>query len=172
MAIDTLPKLPDSRHAFNRAGGLLRGRIAPRAWALALALSAGAAGAVVAAPERLLEPDQAFQPRVRFIPGELSRIEVAYQIAPGYYLYQGRFKVTAQPPLPLGALEEPAGLEVDDPFVGRTRIFRGGVSLSLPFMASAVPGEYRLHITAQGCAEERFCYRPFVQEARLRIPSP
>lgn len=172
MAVDAPVNVPDSRVAFNRAGGLLRGRIAARALALTLALSAAAAGAAPAVSENLLEPDQAFQPRARFVPGDMARIEVIYQIAPGYYLYQGRFKVTAQPALPLGELEEPPGLEIDDPFVGRTRIFRDGVSVRLPLVASAAPGEYRLRVSAQGCAEERFCYRPFVQEAWLRIPAP
>lgn len=172
MAVNAPTNVPDSRAAFNRAGGLLRGRIAGGAVTLALGVSAAVAGAAPTTTESLLEPDQAFQPRVQFVAGENAGIEVTYRIAPGYYLYRGRFKASAQPALPLGDLEEPTGVEIDDPFVGRTRIFRDEVSVRLPLIASAAPGEYRLRLTAQGCAEERFCYRPFAQEAWVRVPSP
>lgn len=122
--------------------------------------------------EALLEPDQAFRPSARFVAGEASRIEIAYRIASGYYLYRGRFRVTSQPPLPTGDLEQPTGEEIDDPFVGRVHIFRDSVSLSAPLMASVPRGTYRLRITAQGCAEERFCFRPFTQEVQVMVPAP
>jgi thiol:disulfide interchange protein DsbD len=122
--------------------------------------------------EALLEPDQAFRPSARFVAGEASRIEITYRIAPGYYLYRDRFRVAIQPQLPVGEVEQAPGEEIDDPFVGRVRIFRDSVALGLPLTASAPPGMYRLRITAQGCAEERFCYRPFVQEVQVRVPAP
>ena len=143
-----------------------RGVLASLAAAVAMAVLPAARG------EALLEPDQAFRPSARIVAGEASRIEIAYRIAPGYYLYRDRFRVASQPPLPTGDLEQPTGEEIDDPFVGRVRIFRESVSLTLPLMASVPPGTYRLRITAQGCAEERFCFRPFQQELQVVVPRP
>lgn len=117
--------------------------------------------------EALLEPDQAFRPAVRVVTGGFA---IAYEVAPGYYLYRDRIRVVTVPPLPLGDMEMPAGEAIDDPFVGPTRIFRHRVTILQPFTASPRPGSYRIRITAQGCAEERFCYRPFVQETVIEVP--
>lgn len=117
--------------------------------------------------DALLEPGQAFRPAVRLAAGGFA---IAYEVAPGYYLYRDRIRVVTVPPLPLGDLEMPEGEAIDDPFVGPTRIFRGSVTILQPFAASPRPGSYRIRITAQGCAEERFCYRPFVQEAAIEVP--
>lgn len=142
-------------------------RIGRAAAAVCLALAVQpAAGA-----EPLLEPDQAFRPSARLVAGDVARIEIGYRIAPGYYLYRDRFRFSAQPPLPLGDLVQPAGEEVDDAFVGRVRIFREAVTLELPLAASVPPGTYRIRLTAQGCAEDRFCFRPFVQEALVVVPA-
>lgn len=135
-----------------------------------LALAAGAATPLRAEP--LLEPDQAFRPAVRLVAGEAAHLAITYEVARGYYLYRDRFRVASVPPLPLGEAELPEGEAIDDPFVGPTRIFRQGVTIRLPFTASARPGPYRIRVTAQGCAEARFCYRPFVQELAVTIPAP
>lgn len=141
-----------------------RVRLATAVVGLALAMMPAARA------EPLLEPDQAFRPSARLVAGDAARIEVTYRIAPGYYLYRDRFRVSAQPPLPLAELTQPAGEEIDDPFVGRVRIFREVVTLEVPLAGSVPPGTYRLRLTAQGCAEDRFCFRPFVQEAAVVVP--
>ena len=168
VAVVVLTNLPDSPSAFNVASTSLRERLA--AWVLAALVACGAAP--LAHAEGLLEPDKAFRPTVRLSPGETARLTITYEVAPGYYLYRDRFRIATVPPLPLGELEMPAGEAIDDPFIGPTRIFRKGVTLSLPFTASPRPGTYRVRITAQGCAEERFCYRPFVQESLIDVPTP
>lgn len=163
-----LTNLPDSQSAFNVASALLRERLAV---GVLLALVAWGA-APLAKAQALLEPDQAFRPTVRLSPGETARVTITYEIAPGYYLYRDRFRIATVPPLPLGDVEMPPGEAINDPFIGPTRIFRQAVTLSLPFTASPRPGAYRVRITAQGCAEERFCYRPFVQESVIDVPAP
>jgi thiol:disulfide interchange protein DsbD len=124
-----------------------------------------------------LEADQAFRPSARLVagadtPSARHGIDVEYRIAPGYYLYRDRLRFEVLPATLLIAVPEfPAGHDMDDPFLGKTVIFRENVTIHLPFTASLVkPGLYRVRITAQGCAENRLCYAPFVQEIPLDIP--
>jgi thiol:disulfide interchange protein DsbD len=149
---------------------------------LAAALvSAFLAGPAAAAPaDEPLEPDAAFRPAGRLVAGEPSAnagserhgIDIEYRIAPGYYLYRSRLRFEVSPStLLVGPPEIPAGIEMDDPFIGKTAIFRDAVTIHLPFMVSvAKPGRYKVRITAQGCAEDRICYSPFPQEVIVNIP--
>ena len=152
------------------------------ALALALALAATIATVAVAAPaspDEPLDPDKAFQPSARLVAGdpaaaggERHGIDIDYRIAPGYYLYRSRLKFEVAPPtLLVGPPEMPPGIETDDPFLGKSAIFRDQVTIHLPFVVSAArPGRYKVRITAQGCAEERICYSPFPQEVVVNIP--
>lgn len=146
-------------------------------------LAACVAGAALAAPapsDEPLDPDKAFVPRARLVAGEPGAapgserhgIDIEYRIEPGYYLYRNRLKFELLPAAILtGAPEIPPGIEVDDPFLGKSAIFRDRVLIHIPFAVSvAKPGKYRVKITAQGCAEERICYSPFPQEVAVNIP--
>jgi thiol:disulfide interchange protein DsbD len=130
------------------------------------------------AADDLLEPDVAFVPSARFVFGEVAGserhgIDIDYRIASGYYLYRDRLRFEIVPPSVLiGAAEFPKAIEIDDPFVGKSSIFRENVTIHLPFAVSVVPaGRYRIRITAQGCAEDRFCYSPFKQDVEVIVPS-
>jgi len=147
--------------------------------ALAAACIAGAVQAAPALSDEPLEPDKAFVPRARLVAGEASAsgserhgIDIDYAIAPGYYLYRSRLRFQVTPPtLLIGSPELPPGIEVDDPFIGTSAIFRDRVTIHLPFVVSVVKsGKYRVKITAQGCAEGRICYAAFPQELEVNIP--
>ena len=148
------------------------------AFFLAATCLAGAAAAAPASADDPLDPDRAFRPSVRLVAGDPSSgsdrhgIDIEYRIEPGYYLYRNRLKFELSPATVLvGAPELPPGLEMDDPFLGKTAIFRDRVTIHLPFAVSvAKPGRYKLKITAQGCAEDRLCYSPFPQEVLVNIP--
>jgi thiol:disulfide interchange protein DsbD len=119
-----------------------------------------------------LEPERAFPVSAKVVTDRQARalgIDLRFAIGEGYYLYKERFRVEA-PGLPVGPLVLPAGMEKEDPFVGRSRIFRKATTLRLPFRAKPSPGEYELRVTAQGCAEERVCYAPFTQVVRVSVP--
>ena len=144
-------------------------------------LSACLAAAAAAAPsDEPLDPGKAFVPTARLVAGappagggsERHGIDVEYRIEPGYYLYRNRLRFELQPAtLLIGPPEMPPGIEVDDPFLGKSAIFRDRVTIHLPFAVSvAKPGRYRIKITAQGCAEDRICYSPFPQELVVNIP--
>lgn len=150
------------------------------ATALATLLAAGAAAAAAPADDEPLEPEKAFVPQATLAAGiaapggqpQRHGIDIEYRIAPGYYLYRDRLRFeVATSDLRVGPPEIPPGLEVDDPFLGKSAIFRDRVTIHLPFLVSAAPaGRYRVRITAQGCAEDRVCYSPFRQEVAVTIP--
>jgi thiol:disulfide interchange protein DsbD len=140
----------------------------------AVAFALGLPALAVPAGEPV-EPDRAFRPSATLqtgAPSSPAGIEVSYRVLPGYYLYRDRLRFEAIPPwLRLAAPVLPPGQEIDDPFIGKSRIFRDQVRILLPFgVGVAKPGQYRVRITAQGCAEERLCYAPFVQEVVVNIP--
>ena len=147
---------------------------------LAMALVVGAAFAAPASTDEPLDPDKAFRPQARLVVGERASargserhgIDVEYDIAPGYYLYRDRLRFEVAPPtLLIGPVEIPPGTLIDDPYFGKSAIFRGRVTIYLPFVVSvARSGKYRVKITAQGCAEGRICYAPFPQEVVVNIP--
>ena len=126
---------------------------------------AGALAAPIVADEPL-EPEVAFQLTARPV---AAGVELRFNVREGYYLYANRFRVEA-PGLPYAGLRIPEGIEKDDAFVGKSRILRGEAVLLMPFAAPTPPGEYDIRVTAQGCADQRVCYAPFSQTARVRIP--
>lgn len=140
----------------------------------ALALLALPAGAAVT--DEPLEADKAFRPSARLVAETAGSgrhgIDIGYRIAPDYYLYRDRMRFEVLPAtLLIASPEFPKGQEIEDPFLGKSVIYRDSVVIHLPFAASGVdPGQYRVRITAQGCAENRLCYAPFVQELPLDIP--
>ncbi len=144
-------------------------------WLIALACLVFPARAAVT--DEPLEADQAFRPTARLVAGTDTSstrhgIDIEYRISAGYYLYRDRLRFEVLPAtLLIAPAEFPKGLEVDDPFFGKSVIYREMTSIHLPFTASSVkPGQYKVRITAQGCAENRLCYAPFVQEVPLNIP--
>ena len=135
---------------------------------------AGVASAAVS--DEPLDPDDAFRASVRLAVGSPTKngrpgFTLTYRIAEGYYLYRDRFQVSIDPGnLKLDAPRLPRGLTKDDPFVGRSEIYRKGVTFHVPFSGKPIPGAYTLTVVAQGCMEDRICYAPFTQELRANIP--
>jgi thiol:disulfide interchange protein DsbD len=112
--------------------------------------SSATAGTVLAVPAtgQLLEPEHAFQPRIRR--KDAKTAEVKFDIAPGYYLYQGRIRVEGYSAAALSpptervtasqaskaagsvmAIRLPQGRFVDDPTFGHVEIFDRSVSFDV-----------------------------------------
>jgi thiol:disulfide interchange protein DsbD len=102
----------------------------------------------VPATGQLLEPERAFQPRIRR--KDAKTAEVKFDIAPGYYLYQGRIRVEGYSAAALSpptervtasqaskaagsvmAIRLPQGRFVDDPTFGHVEIFDRSVSFDV-----------------------------------------
>ena len=89
-------------------------------------------------------------------------VTLSWDIAPGYYLYRDRFKLSAADEnivAEFGAM--PNGEMKDDPEFGRVEIYRDQVAFNARINAGQEsPGEQQITVTYQGCAEDGICYPP------------
>jgi thiol:disulfide interchange protein DsbD len=129
------------------------------------------AGAIdTSATGDLLPVDDAFTMNARFDkPNELT---VAWQIAPGYYLYRDKLSFTTAGPIELGAANLPAGVAHTDDNFGAVDVFFDYVEAKVPF-ARASPNSVEIELTAgfQGCKEDSICYPPGEQSMSLVLPA-
>lgn len=134
---------------------------------LALWLPAWAAWAEV----DFLEPEEAFQLSVaNHSPTE---IDIHFQIAPEYYMYQERFAFAlSSDQAQLGNPEFPPAIVVYDPtFDQDMEVYKQQVTLRLPVEPApdtALPLPVELDITSQGCADAGLCYTPITQTVTLQ----
>ena len=103
-----------------------------------------------------LDPDQAFVLSVRVL--DARRLELAYKVAPGYYLYRERFKFSS-PDATLGEPQIPPGKKhYDTALEQNVETYHDGVIVVLP--VSAGGRSFTLNATHQGCADKGLCYPP------------
>jgi thiol:disulfide interchange protein DsbD len=117
-----------------------------------------------------LPVEQAFVLNARFDkPNELT---VAWQIAPGYYLYRDKLGVSATGRIDLGSPTSPKGVAHTDDNFGDVEVFYNYVELKVPF-ARASPDALDVGVTAtfQGCKENSICYPPGEQTMALVLPA-
>jgi thiol:disulfide interchange protein DsbD len=117
-----------------------------------------------------LEVDDAFAMNARF--DKANELTVAWQIAPGYYLYRDKLTVAATGRIDLGTPNLPAGVAHTDDSFGDVEIFRDYVEVKVPF-ARASPDEIEVELTAgfQGCKDASICYPPGEQVMALVLPA-
>ncbi|MGH8127051.1 MAG: protein-disulfide reductase DsbD [Gammaproteobacteria bacterium] len=134
----------------------------------ALVLLAACAGLAHASSHgRFLPPDQAFHLTSRGVSGG---VELHWQIADGYYLYQRQFKFKAQAGV-LGRVDFPSGTVKQDPNFGRVTVFHHQLTLKVPVTRLPTSGPVRLAVTYQGCAEAGLCYAPITRQVTVTVPS-
>ena len=124
-----------------------------------------------AAAEEFLPPEQAFRASVRAL--DSQTVEINFDIAPGYYLYRDKFRISAEPALlpPAGAPALPRGKQKHDENFGDVEVYYEQLSFRLPIKrdrSGALP--LTLLMTSQGCAEGGICYPP--QAHRLPVSLP
>ncbi len=98
-----------------------------------------------------------------------ERIEVRWQIAPGFYLYRHRTSVEPLGGFAAGELQIPAGKKDHDEFFGDVETYRGELKVSLPGTASA--DSVALRVKYQGCADIGVCYPPQTRTINVRLPA-
>jgi thiol:disulfide interchange protein DsbD len=117
-----------------------------------------------------LPVDEAFKPIL--IPVDGNKIEVTWQVAPGYYLYKDKISVRAlSDQVQLGALELPEGKLKYDEFFGESEVYFDDVFAPLT-IARATPEamELELELGYQGCAEGGLCYPPTKRTLSVTLP--
>lgn len=98
-----------------------------------------------------LSPEAAFSPRLSR--ADDGHADIAFTMAPGYYLYRDKLHVTVD--AVEKALELPPGKEKEDDTFGRVTVYTGALNLRVP-----LDGGRALSVRYQGCAEAGLCYPP------------
>ncbi len=129
---------------------------------LLLALSGG-----VGAAEDFLPPEEAFRFEARAV--DERTVEVAFEIAEGYYLYGEQFRFRADEDAAiLGAPQRPPGkIKYDETFQKDVETYRGRIAIRLP--VERAPAAFGLTVVSQGCADAGLCYPPMESKAQVRL---
>ena len=125
---------------------------------LAGALALFAVAGAQAQQGQFLPPDQAF--RLSVPAPSANAVQLRFDIAKGYYLYQERFHFVPQTPgVRLGAPDFPPAHRKFDPNLGHiVAHYRDQVVVPLPVQAA--PAKFALKVTYQGCSDQGLCYPP------------
>ena len=118
-------------------------------------------------PANLLPVDEAFKVSTKIMG---NKIELSFQSAKGYYLYQHRFSVVSKTnDISLGKFEFPSGEAKNDPLFGEVIIYHDTVAFSIPFKNPSLKTQILLEINYQGCADVGVCYPPEKKLITLEI---
>ena len=131
----------------------------------------------------LLEPTAAFKPQVR--QRDPFTAELKFDIAPGYYLYQGRIQVeeiqtNAKPVTsgkkgtvirPVLAQSPPAGKLIDDPTFGNVTVYENAVTIPLDLLRFGTSRDQtiQLAVISQGCSKAGVCFPAYEQRFSLNL---
>ena len=126
--------------------------------------------------DQFLPVDQAFQ--FDAAANGPDRVQLVWQIAPGYYLYKSRLKIAlddraaTSPPVQLGQLQLPTGDNKEDEYFGKQEVYHLNLVATLP-LARAAGGalELPLKVTYQGCADAGLCYPPETKRLVVSLPA-
>lgn len=119
-----------------------------------------------------LAPEEAFKLSMDGIStgDDGEQIQIRFDIADGYYLYQKKFSFTASSTdITLGDPDYPEALVIEDEYFGKSNIFRDTVEINLPAAASR-SSEFELTVGYQGCADIGLCYPPHTTALKVSLP--
>ncbi|MGZ4960064.1 MAG: protein-disulfide reductase DsbD, partial [Methylomonas sp.] len=107
----------------------------------------------------LLPPEQAFKLSASAVSAD--KVELAWDIADGYHLYQEKFKFQSQTEsVQLGQAEMPEGAIEHDATFGDVVVYRKQVKVGLPLLNKTNEAQIKLLVKYQGCADIGVCYPP------------
>jgi len=111
--------------------------------------------------DEFLPAEKAF--KISVDKNEQGKLIANWVIAPGYYLYQDRFKFETIPNIKkaLGKINYPKAKTKSDDILGTYQTYDKQLSLELPLQSPiSQEKELQLKITYQGCADAGLCYPP------------
>ncbi|MBF0264003.1 MAG: protein-disulfide reductase DsbD [Gammaproteobacteria bacterium] len=109
--------------------------------------------------DEFLPPEKAFQ--VEVAKNEQGKLVATWTIAPGYYLYQDKFKFETIPAVDnaFAAINFPPAKTKTDDILGTYKVYAKQVAIEIPLTAKIEnKKDLQLKITYQGCAEAGLCY--------------
>lgn len=132
--------------------------------------------AAQAAPDNFggafLPPMQAFRPSAEAISSD--RIQVRFDVQPGYYLYREKLGVDVTGLVPAGVQLTPGGLpkgiQKDDPNFGPIEIYQEPLNWPIQVNGGQRPMTMTLSIRYQGCASQGICYPPEIALFPITLP--
>lgn len=117
-----------------------------------------------------LSVEKAFAPAVTNISDE--QIEISFDIAKGYYLYESKFGFSANDAaVTIGAPIYPTALIHEDEFFGKSNIHRNKATIKLPITRSSDIRDIILSVEFQGCADVGLCYPPTTKPLSVQLPA-
>src|SRR5690606_13873662 len=103
-----------------------------------------------------LDPLDAFKASVRA--ADAHTVEVTFEVAPGYYLYDEQFAFTADGAT-IGTPQLPEGkVKYDETFQKDVETHRDVLRIAVP--VEQAPPRFTLAVNYQGCADKGLCYPP------------
>lgn len=132
-------------------------------WLFPLLLLLAALPASALDPNDLLPPEKAFAARLE---QQGQQLLVHVNIAPGYYLYRDRTRIVSEPAGVVGSPQLPAGDAKQDPYFGLQQVYHQRVTFTVPITATALPDNFTLLATIQGCADAGLCYPPYTHKLK------
>jgi len=121
--------------------------------------------------QEFLRPEEAFVLQLTVV--DPSRLQAAFKVAKGYYLYQNKIKFSsATPTVKFSALRFPTAEEKNDPYFGKMMVYHSPFNIQLPLLRAA-PEATQLKVQAeyQGCADDGICYPPVKKQLTLSLPA-
>ncbi|MBF0613751.1 MAG: hypothetical protein G8237_07780 [Magnetococcales bacterium] len=115
--------------------------------------------------EVFLDPTIAFRTQMQEL--NAQTIQLTFEIAPGYYLYRDKIRITLhEPPAGItpGTLEWPEPAKKTDKFFGEMMVYYDQAAIRIPVQgvtpANPIIGSLHWEVRFQGCAEAGLCYPP------------
>ena len=117
---------------------------------------------ILAPTDEFLLVTEAFQLQARMNGNQLV---LEWDIAPAYYLYEERFKLTASNGLPLTPRFSEGITKFDEFFAKDMTVFYDKAVLTIDLPADTAP--FNLLVESQGCADAGLCYPPYTDHLQV-----
>ncbi len=117
-----------------------------------------------------LPPYEAFSPLVSLLDGQT--FELAWQIAPGYYLYRHNITVVSRHAAVAApqVLPLPNGKAKFDEYFGETEVYYDSLIAEIPLSyTDDETTQFVLELGYQGCAEDGICYPPLKRYVEVNL---
>ena len=104
-----------------------------------------------------LSVDKAFKFKIYSFK-DLKRLDIQFNIAPGYYLYKSKINVIIDPILDFDLIKDKGKIKEDE-FFGKQEVFYGATTLKI-IPKVELSKNYKVILKYQGCSEKGLCYPP------------
>ena len=104
-----------------------------------------------------LSADKAFKFKVYSFE-DLKQLDIKFNIAPGYYLYKSKIKVSIDPSLDYKIILAKGKIKEDE-FFGKQEVFYNSAAVKL-LSKTPFHENYKVTLEYQGCSDKGLCYPP------------